>query len=45
MGIYAYANTYMHVMITLKKEAMNVKESGKGYIEGLERGTGKMKCN
>lgn len=42
--IYEHAHTYMHI-ITMKKEAMTVKESREGRMEGLEEGKGREKCD
>jgi hypothetical protein len=37
-----HTNTYVHIVaISGKKEAMNLKQSGKGYMGGFERRKGK----
>lgn len=39
-----YVCTCMHITTIKGKEAMDLKESKKGYVEGLERGKGRGKC-
>lgn len=34
-NVYVYSYTHVHVRISGEKEAMNLKESGEGYLEEL----------